>query len=218
MHAYILIGQNEKTTQSLLDKTISSFHVAPYDIHTVTREEEKTEITIAQIRELTRALSFPPRASEYVLGIIVNAHLLNTQAQNALLKTLEEPPKSAKILLTTTILDALLPTILSRCQLIYATPDTQTEQTTLTWNDLLQIRNKRPVEQICDIEKYETTRDEALVFVNSALLLLHTQLRLPENNKINAIEWAKFAEKLLIARLQIIQNVNPKLALDNAFL
>jgi len=73
-------------------------------------------IRINQIRELSNRISLKPiKAPSF--GIIVDqAHLMNREAQNCFLKTLEEPKSSAILILVTEYPDFLLPTIFSRCE------------------------------------------------------------------------------------------------------
>ncbi len=68
------------------------------------------------IRELRERIAFAPQQAKYRVYIIDEVHMLSTAASNALLKTLEEPPKHAVFILATTEINAILPTILSRCQ------------------------------------------------------------------------------------------------------
>jgi DNA polymerase-3 subunit delta' len=92
------------------------------DLHLVTREEDRRDIRIEQVRELTRWLALQPLAAPRKVAIIDGAHQLNDHAQNALLKTLEEPPATAVLLLTATSRSLLLPTVRSRCRLIRVDP------------------------------------------------------------------------------------------------
>ncbi len=71
---------------------------------------------IDQIRELKEKIEFSPTEGKYKLYIIDEAHMLTTEAFNALLKTLEEPPEHVIFILATTEVHKLPPTILSRCQ------------------------------------------------------------------------------------------------------
>ncbi|MBL7045756.1 MAG: DNA polymerase III subunit gamma/tau [Parcubacteria group bacterium] len=71
---------------------------------------------IDDIRELRDAVATLPFASEYKVYIIDEVHMLTKDAFNALLKTLEEPPKHAVFVLATTELDKLPETIISRCE------------------------------------------------------------------------------------------------------
>lgn len=85
------------------------------DIIKITHEKPNT-ISVDDIREQINAdIGIKPYACEKKVYIINEAEKMNPQAQNALLKTLEEPPEYAVILILTTNLEALLPTIISRC-------------------------------------------------------------------------------------------------------
>ena len=72
--------------------------------------------TVDDSRELTQQVYIPPQTGRYKVYIIDEVHMLSTQAFNAFLKTLEEPPAYAKFILATTEKHKILPTILSRCQ------------------------------------------------------------------------------------------------------
>lgn len=69
------------------------------------------------MRDLTEQVRFSPQAGKYKVYIIDEVHMLTTQAFNAFLKTLEEPPPYAIFILATTEKHKILPTILSRCQI-----------------------------------------------------------------------------------------------------
>lgn len=75
-------------------------------------------IKINQIRTLTERLSLMPQEGNVKLAIIWEAETMNTDAANAFLKTLEEPPERTLIVLVTRNPGGLLPTIRSRCQLL----------------------------------------------------------------------------------------------------
>lgn len=71
---------------------------------------------VDSIRELREIISFAPASSKYRVYIIDEVHMLSIGAFNALLKTLEEPPKHVIFILATTEVHKLPATILSRCQ------------------------------------------------------------------------------------------------------
>lgn len=71
---------------------------------------------IEDIREIRDKVIYPPSKAKYKIYIIDEVHMLTNQAFNALLKTLEEPPKHLIFILATTDLQKLPQTILSRCQ------------------------------------------------------------------------------------------------------
>jgi DNA polymerase III subunit gamma/tau len=71
---------------------------------------------IDDARDLREKIKFSPAESRYKVYIIDEAHMLTSEASNALLKTLEEPPEHAILILATTEAHKILPTIASRCQ------------------------------------------------------------------------------------------------------
>ena len=71
---------------------------------------------VDEIRDLREKIKYPPAVTRYKVYIIDEVHMLSTGAFNALLKTLEEPPKHAVFILATTEPQRLPATILSRCQ------------------------------------------------------------------------------------------------------
>lgn len=82
------------------------------------RTEGKQSIVVAQIEELQEKLSFKSFGDRRV-AVISEAHLMNPQAQNKLLKTLEEPADGTVLILLADSRENLLPTILSRCSCYY---------------------------------------------------------------------------------------------------
>ena len=84
------------------------------DIITITHEKPNS-ISVKEIRDMRADLSIKPYANARKIYIIPDAEKLTIQAQNALLKTLEEPPEYAVIILIADGLSTFLPTILSRC-------------------------------------------------------------------------------------------------------
>ena len=82
-------------------------------------EEAGKSIKIDQVRELVSHLSLASHHGGYRVAMIAPAEALNPAAANSLLKSLEEPPAQTVLILVTSRLSALLPTIRSRCQHIH---------------------------------------------------------------------------------------------------
>ncbi|MFQ5684265.1 MAG: DNA polymerase III subunit delta' [Candidatus Binatia bacterium] len=85
------------------------------DVRVVELSTGKKEISIQQVRDLQRELAFRPFSGRKKIVVLDSAPLMNTSAQNALLKTLEEPPGDSLLILIATSTGGLLPTLLSRC-------------------------------------------------------------------------------------------------------
>lgn len=106
------------------------------DLHRLTPPEDKHNILIDQVRELIAELSLTSHEGRGKVAIVEPANLMTNQSANGLLKTLEEPPGSALIILVADRMTRLPATILSRCQRIsLRLPD---ERSSLDWLDRLQ--------------------------------------------------------------------------------
>ena len=124
-HAYIFEGPEHvgKMTlallfaSELLGDSYENVRKNP-DLLLITAEEEKSEIEVDAIRELQKNLSLYPFKSAYKAAVIERAELMNRTAANALLKTLEEPGKTSVLILVSSDMSRLLPTIRSRCQIL----------------------------------------------------------------------------------------------------
>ena len=92
------------------------------DLSMLVPDEGHKDIRIDQVRELQRTLSLSPYAGSYRVALLVDFQRATTQAANALLKTLEEPPDRVVLLLTANTPEGLLPTIVSRCEVVRLRP------------------------------------------------------------------------------------------------
>jgi DNA polymerase-3 subunit delta' len=92
------------------------------DVRVVVRDEDRRDVRTEQIRELTRWLSLRPLMAERKVGIVDGAHEVNEHGQNALLKTLEEPPGRTVLVLTASAPSLVLPTVRSRCRQVRLDP------------------------------------------------------------------------------------------------
>lgn len=123
MHAFLIIGAEKEIQEKEVHKLLVPFHIDKVDRARILPDNT---IGIAQVREIKRTVALKPFRSQYKAVIIEDAQALTVEAQNALLKTLEEPPDHTIIvLLVSTNIDALLPTVVSRCQVIELTTNSQ---------------------------------------------------------------------------------------------
>ncbi len=86
------------------------------DLYILAPQAQKASITVEEIRDISRRLYESPMEGSRKAAIIDPADLMTVGAQNALLKTLEEPPDDTTIILIAENTDALLPTVRSRCR------------------------------------------------------------------------------------------------------
>ncbi|WP_052889774.1 DNA polymerase III subunit gamma/tau [Thermogemmatispora carboxidivorans] len=136
-HAYLFTGPRgtgKTTTARLLAKTINCQH--PRNGEPCNECQQCREITagtsfdvieidaasnrgIDNIRELREKVMVRPTSGRYKVYVLDEAHMLTTEAFNALLKTLEEPPEHAIFVLATTDMHKMPATVISRCQCFY---------------------------------------------------------------------------------------------------
>ena len=126
-------GVGKTTCARILAKTLNCFHLTPdveacdqcescksfnesrsYNIHEL---DAASNNGVDDIRSLIDQVRIPPQIGKYSIYIIDEVHMLTTQAFNAFLKTLEEPPSYAVFILATTEKHKIIPTILSRCRI-----------------------------------------------------------------------------------------------------
>jgi DNA polymerase-3 subunit delta' len=90
------------------------------DVHLILPEKDR--IKIEEIRDLQRVVSLSPVEGSHRVCVISRFDLATPSAANCLLKTLEEPPERVVLVLTADRLESLLPTIVSRCQILGLRP------------------------------------------------------------------------------------------------
>lgn len=170
----------------------------PEDPNTLIIDSETASISIEEIRPL---LNFVSRGSQKTV-LIKRAELLTEEAQNALLKILEEPPNGADIILETTDEDLLLETIRSRCELVY------TKSQPLVGNtDLFTEITKATISERLTLAKtYGGKRPEALDLIDSLLVAS----KVTKN--------AKTIRSLFKAKNYLKANCTVRLVIENLFL
>lgn len=166
------------------------------DIIILSPLEGKTLISIDQIHALINRPSFFPTFLSHTRIVVHPAELLSIPAQQALLKTLEEPPEWAQLILVTDKPSVLLPTILSRCVQVLSDSKTDSSeksvQTPRSYSDCLKLS-----------DTFSGKRDEAK-------LLLETCVTSPGYS-------ATVKKCALEALKKIGANGNIKLVLDTFF-
>lgn len=172
MHAYILSGGTPSSRAAYIQAQSS-----PHRLHLVS---SPTTITLEQIHTLLSQLTVQTAAGRLVW--IEEANLLSLPAQNALLKTLEEPPSRTTIYLTCQSALALLPTVRSRCQIIRLK---EPEPSTINHlSSLKEIMSLSPGDRLANLPKRDRSQSLAwLAEIQTALSLKFTDSSLTEKSR-----------------------------------
>jgi len=218
MHAYLITGSDAQARQEYIQNRLAELTVNPVDM--VLCRPEGEHIGIADIRAFTKRLLFAPYQSKHTAGIIYDAWRMTDEAQNALLKTLEEPPPHAILFLSAAGSDDLLPTIVSRCSTVAiqtANPDKEIAQ-----SDLVQTLNSLSCGQrLTLLEPFTKDQETARAWLETSIaqirhnMLDHIRRDTPDSQSGDE---ARLLTLLLKAYRDINGNINPKLAIETRLL
>ena len=195
-------------------------------------------IGIDEIRDLQKKLSLKPYGPGPKIAIINNAQNLTTEAQNAFLKTLEESPKNSQIILSAPTSEVLLPTVVSRCQIInlpYQLQSSLTKKEICQYlNILISLISSSTGERLQKIEALDLFKDRQkaiewadiqTVVIRQALLGLIAPSRPPKPSSPPCLPAGRslpslfqlflILQSLLKTKKYLQANVNLRLALDN---
>ena len=181
-HAYMFEGPNgigkntmARELAAILLEMENLFNSPDY----IEIKPDGNSIKIAQIRKLQSDILVKPYKS-YKIYVIDEAQKMTVEAQNALLKTLEEPPKYAIIILITDNKESLLDTIKSRCEIIKFTPiPMQVVASYLTMNGIDSKRasllanfsrgSMKKAIELSESEEFHLMREEVQKYVETFL-------------------------------------------------
>jgi DNA polymerase III delta prime subunit len=211
-HAYVLSGNDEQGKQEFAQSLLTALQCHKGDTMRIDPQEQ--EITIGQVRELTRFLSLGSWYAPYKVGIIQKAHTMNKEAQSALLKTLEEPTGQTLLLLVVDHKEMLLDTIRSRTQDISLYVYNQK-----TDNSFAQLQQTSLHDRFALAKKLATSPEQATQTLQELLGSARTQMLQKANNTQQAPILAKSATTIqeTIQQLQYTTS-NAQLSLERMML
>jgi len=204
-HVTLFFGGNKKQREEEINNGIN---LKSPDVHIIEREDEKKSIGIDNVREAIKFLQERPFElnSKYVL--IYEAHLLTQEAQNALLKTLEEPPMYADIRLGTKAEKDLLETVISRCKRVDMNRLGRGEGEKVGTYEFDEIKEMSVGERLDIIEELSKEEKETII------LVIEEWIR-EERNNLNKIDSTVTIETFLKVREDLEKtNMNTKFLLE----
>lgn len=183
MVSFIVVSVDKKKRAAHVEKLASEQEIDAFDITIIEKDatDKKTtqSIGIEDVKQMQKKIFLKPIKSKNKAVVIAEAHLLTPEAQNALLKVLEEPPANTLILLNTNTKEALLPTIISRCQVI----ELENEPMKLKDKDreelqtfLANLPDMTIGEKLKKAEKLAKDKDKALKWIEKLIIVAREQL------------------------------------------
>lgn len=224
MHAFLRIGGTSDERMISIQSELDAKNVASYN-RIVLTPSEKSSVGIADVRMFIHKLQLAPQTESIIAGIIPEAETLTPQAQQALLKTIEEPPLHVRLYLGASSETSVLATIVSRCEIVFLAsrkPIANADDLSACSDVLVSLCRMKPGDRITAIQAIGKTKNECMVFINQALLCLRTQLvtgnTTYKTKKGVPVPATTLAHALLRAKELTERNVNPHHILENIFL
>jgi DNA polymerase III gamma/tau subunit len=217
MGSKLIVGGNKEerkqTALKIAQKNLGQPITPPHPDFLVL--EGENSLSIQAVRNLQKSLARKPYFFRLKIAFIHEAEKLTLPAQNALLKTLEEPPAQTLLILTAPKTESLIPTIISRCQIIRlgevrlvgekANSDAQ--------KILIRLPKMRVGERLKLAQELSKDKTQTCELVLNLLVL--SRKNLLEKPTLRAAQNLYLLQKTLSL---LEANVNPLLALGNLFL
>ena len=207
MHSFLILGSYQESLPQISQISPIPIDRPSPDVHIIAPEK----LGINEIRELIQLAGKKPFIENFIVFIVKNADKMTIEAQNALLKTLEEPPPQVTIILQALNREALLPTIISRCALINAAasnPDSSPEIERLSLSRLSLL------ERLDLAQNHAYPREKAINFSTNLVMKFREELAIQPQDpkKLANLEMALKTLK------RLKQNCESRLCLENLFL
>jgi len=181
--------------------------------------EFEKALGIEDIRNIQKKIFLKPFKGEKKSLIIVLRNGATIEAQNSMLKLLEEPPPSSLIFLVTDNAMTLLPTILSRCKLIELNKETTLSENKGEYSDFLKNLRMETGEALKMAQDLSKDKSGAIRFLERRILTAREEMLGNLADKQKSLRFRKMIHKLELTHYDLKNtNVNPRLALENLFL
>lgn len=218
MTSFVIIGKNKEkrvafAVEFCANEKINKFDVTFLERDTSTKQAAQS-IGIEDIKRIQKKLFLKPLKSKQKAVIIEDASLLTPEAQNALLKVLEEPPAQTIIILGADSKESLLPTILSRCTLI-ALEEDALKFTAKEREEYMNIIERLPTMSLRDrlktAEQIAKDKDKAQLWMEKCILIMRDYVLAhpTDTSRIYALRKLQTAYTTLKTT-----NINPRFTLE----
>lgn len=211
-------NNQELHLQKILKKVFNKDIKNSPDIH-ILDPKGQNSIGIEEIKNFQNEMIYKPFQEQIQAGIIMDAQKLTHQAQNALLKTLEESSKFSIFFLCVDNERNLLPTIRSRGQIVYSSEqiiDPEEDEENAKREEIGDILENNIIEQFNIIEEYSEDKELSIALINGIEEVFRKRLELDIKN--GNIESSKrntdFLKIIQESREKISANCNRRLTLE----
>lgn len=221
MQTILIAGGNRLEREKKIFSLLESYSVAIFDLYDL---GEEGSIGIEKVRNIHHELVLKSYTSQNRAIVIHDAEKVTLEAQNALLKILEEPPPNTYIILSIQNPNLLLPTILSRCQVIQLKVKVTIAHNPAEFIQLLNLLTAGSIgESINAAGIYGSSKEEAQQYLNDTvnslrMLLKNHYIHTPRKDRFDPSFITELTKKFIRASQFIENNTNPRLTLEVLFL
>jgi len=215
MQSFLILAKDKNLTSSYVSNLLKKNSVDPIDINSQIFEKI---MGIEDVRNIQKATLLKPFRGKVKAVVIEVYESITPEAQNALLKILEEPPANTIMVITTSRKDLLLPTILSRCKVIIL----QDKEIKLTENDLAELNESLDIlfnDKISDklkiAQDITKNKEDPALWLEKMAVFVKEKMAKDHNNS----KYFVFLKELQKTYKTIKStNVSQRTALENLFL
>jgi len=230
MTSFLVIAKTPHKRREYIDAFCKERNINTFDITVIEKEETKQSLGIDDIKRMQKKIFLKPVRSKTKAVILEDSQLLTIEAQNAMLKMLEEPPEHTIIILAADSEESLLPTIHSRCQIIRLKEEIRTlsEKDEQEIKQFIENLNRLTIPQTLKLaEILAKDKQEAIKWIENVILmsreqLLHTMVLVSDERSVSGInpEQARNIIKAFqnLHTLLKTTNVNPRFAIEHTLL
>lgn len=212
MQPIIISTKNLETGRIEVQRRLDLEKISQFDTEFL---EFEKDLGIEDVRNIQKKIHLKPFQGNQKASIWILHSKATTDAQNSLLKLLEEPPASCLIYIISTDTAFFLPTILSRTNLVELKNEDVLSVEGLA--EILKIYNSGEALNLAQIISKE--KADAIIWLEQTILSARDQMLVNINNKPKALEFRNLIHKLEITHYDLKNtNANPRLALENLFL
>ena len=224
MHSFLITARDKNKASSYISDFLAEKEIYPIDIDQQIFEKP---MGIEDVRNIQKKILLKPFRGKTKAVIIDAYENITPQAQNALLKILEEPPANTIIVITTAKRELILPTIISRCKVIILREKEikLTEEDLSKFHDTLnillngKIGDKLKIAEVITRNKSSTDsvrdKEDAVLWLEKMSIFVRNKLT-QDSNDLKYLNFLKELQKTYKAIKST--NVNQRIALENFFL
>ncbi len=215
MQSFLITAKDKNKASIYISDFLKEKEIYPIDVNQQIFEKA---MGIEDVRNIHKKIILKPFKGKAKAVVIQAYENITTEAQNALLKVLEEPPANTIIIINTSKKELLLPTIISRCKII----ELKEKETNLADGDLLQLSdilnillNGKIGDKLKVAQDISKNKDEAASWLEKMSLFVRKKLIENQNDS----KYPSLLKSLQTTYKAIKNtNVNQRIALENLFL